>query len=120
VLHSAGHLLDVAMLANRPDLTASKGAHFEHNSNVEYKGVVAPEDRASLVDKLQVTMDALIEKDADIITGIDAQGFRTVSYAGLTGGCGGTHASRFSEIGRVKIEKISKVKENIKVKYSVL
>jgi Ser-tRNA(Ala) deacylase AlaX len=121
VLHSAGHLLDVAMGIQRPELKASKGAHFEGNSNVEYKGALTPEERIELKIKLQDTIDSLIKNDGDI-TGLFERGFRTVDYGGDhgLGGCGGTHASRFSEIGKVSIEKISKVKDNIKVKYSVV
>jgi alanyl-tRNA synthetase len=105
---------------HRPELIASKGAHFEHNSNVEYKGALSVEERVELTVKLQDSMDKLIEEDGEITVGLDEMGFRTVTYAGLTGGCGGTHASRFSEIGKVRIEKISKVKDSVKVKYSVV
>ena len=45
-IHSAGHLLDVAMRrAGRKDMKPHKGYHFEKGSYVEYIGVVPAEER---------------------------------------------------------------------------
>ena len=52
-LHSAGHLLDIAMRrAGRTDLQPAKGYHFADGPYVEYIGVVAAEDRQSLAEEL--------------------------------------------------------------------
>ena len=52
-VHSAGHLLDIAMsLAGRSDLKPSKGYHFAAGAYVEYIGEVSEPDRKSLVASL--------------------------------------------------------------------
>ena len=52
-VHSAGHLLDVAMSrAGRTDLKPSKGYHFATGAYVEYIGGVEANDREPLVAKL--------------------------------------------------------------------
>ena len=48
-IHSAGHLLDVAMRrAGSSDLNPGKGYHFQEGPYVEYVGVVADKDRENL------------------------------------------------------------------------
>ena len=52
-MHSAGHLLDIAMSqAGRSDLKPSKGYHFAAGAYVEYIGEVSEPDRKSLVASL--------------------------------------------------------------------
>jgi Ser-tRNA(Ala) deacylase AlaX len=42
-VHSAGHLLDIAMMrAGRTDLKPSKGYHFSSSAYVEYLGKIDP------------------------------------------------------------------------------
>lgn len=111
------------MAVHKPELTPSKGSHFEGNCNVEYSGTVEPEEREDLARKLQETLNILVEKDGEITTGYDGNGFRTVKYGDAkASGCGGTHASKFSKIGKISVGKISKAKTkgNIKVKYTVI
>ena len=52
-IHSAGHLLDMAMtMAGRTDLKPGKGYHFATSSYVEYIGAVDAKDRDPLVETL--------------------------------------------------------------------
>lgn len=52
-IHSAGHLLDIAMhRAQRPDLKPAKGYHFEAGPYVEYIGNVVEKDRDALAKEL--------------------------------------------------------------------
>ena len=52
-IHSAGHLLDIAMnRAGRKDLKPSKGYHFEAGPYVEYIGNVPEKEREALVNDL--------------------------------------------------------------------
>lgn len=61
-VHSAGHLLDVAMSkAGRTDLKPSKGYHFASGAYVEYIGAVDADKRDPLVATLN-------EKCAEIIS----------------------------------------------------
>ena len=60
-IHSAGHLLDIAMnRAGRTDLKPGKGYHFQEGPYVEYIGVVAEPDRAALADSLTKHCNDLI------------------------------------------------------------
>ena len=61
-MHSAGHLLDIAMVkAGRTDLKPSKGFHFSEGAYVEYIGNVDANARDALVATLN-------EKCAEIIS----------------------------------------------------
>ena len=52
-IHSAGHLLDVAMnRAGRTDLKPGKGYHFVEGPYVEYIGVVPDKEREDLIAQL--------------------------------------------------------------------
>lgn len=62
-IHSAGHLLDVAMKrAGRTDLKPSKGYHFPDGPYVEYEGVVDEADRPALIESLTKHCNDLIEE----------------------------------------------------------
>ena len=62
-IHSAGHLLDVAMRrAGRRDMKPSKGYHFEKGSYVEYEGVVPAEERGKLIEDLNKHCSDLISE----------------------------------------------------------
>ena len=53
-VHSAGHLIDVAMSRSGVGLRPTKGYHFTHGSYVEYDGKLDAKEREGLVTKLQV------------------------------------------------------------------
>ena len=75
-IHSAGHLLDVALLrlgfaldgGGAPDgapdaaprLTAAKGSHTPAEMWVEYTGKVPPESQAALIERLNASLGELI------------------------------------------------------------
>ena len=52
-MHSAGHLIDLAMAkVGRGDLVPTKCYHFMDGAYVEYEGAVASDDRQKLVENL--------------------------------------------------------------------
>ena len=62
-IHSAGHLLDVAMRrAGKKEMRPHKGYHFEKGSYVEYEGVVPAEERQKLIEELNKHCDDLISE----------------------------------------------------------
>ena len=146
-IHSAGHLLDVAMnRAGRTDLKPSKGYHFESGPYVEYIGVVPADERAPLAAELaKHCADLIAEATAaktKVISKIcsyhDAQDelkgaggvpsyipmgqdLRVLKLVPEDPGCpcGGTHVDSISKIGRIEITKIKKKKKNTQVSYKV-
>lgn len=136
-LHSAGHLVDMAMVELQPDWIPSKGAHYPHMCFVEYTADDIQLD-ATLQERLQTKIDALAKSDyqnkllfvppdemAQYCRHVPAnipqnKPSRIVLYAVNFGiPCGGTHVKSVSEIGKVNITKI-KLKNGIaKVSYAV-
>jgi Ser-tRNA(Ala) deacylase AlaX len=119
-LHSAGHLLDVAMKRIKPDLVPSKGYHFEAGPWVQYKGSLDASERDSVREQLENEINKLIQEDIPVVVTMEGD-VRTVTFKGSEGClCGGTHVSSSKDLGTVTITKIQKVKDEIKVKYQVL
>jgi cysteine desulfurase len=83
-LHSAGHLLDLAMKEvlpllfkpgeNVPVLKGGKGYHFPDAPSVEYDGAVPPEKREELVPSLNKRLKELINTDNKTSTWILERG----------------------------------------------
>mgnify|MGYP006135024893 CR=1 FL=1 len=144
-VHSAGHLLDQAMrLAGKGSMVGTKGYHFPAGSYVEFKGGVPAEERAALVEQLQVHCDALVEQgiptivqytedegeleacclpgSADGAKGRLAEGpVRCVLVAGDKGcPCGGTHVQNTKEIKKIVVRKLKVKKGMTKISYDVV
>jgi len=124
-LHSAGHLIDCAIekMGLLEKLPPGKAFQFPPTPYIEYDGVV--EDLSDRTVEIQKIVDEFISKNipvkAEIITPEDAQNrgiyapkgkpARIVTFEGfLDSGCGGTHVSNSSEIGKIEISKI-KIKD---------
>jgi len=132
-LHSAGHLLDCAVYKLKlEELKPIKGFHFAAGSHVEYQGI--KENLKELIPELQNTVDELIQQDLPLekldVTPEEAkaQGLfappgkavRVVNFAGYPiCGCGGTHVTSSSEIGKITIRKVKTRKGNTKISYSI-
>jgi Ser-tRNA(Ala) deacylase AlaX len=136
-LHSAGHVLDMAMAELKPHWVPGKGAHYPHMSFVEYE---VGDDMADdeLVSKLQEgvdTLTGLAMPNRLMFVPVDEmhnycrhvpenipknKPGRIVIYGEDFGvPCGGTHVKALNAIGHVRITKI-KVKKGIaKVSYAV-
>jgi len=135
-LHSAGHLIDVALAKLGHRLEPGKGYHFPDAPFVEYVGVL-PQDEAFL-KQVQQEMDTLVTHGSEVrqqnvphervkeLTGFSAdyldknEPARLISIDGhIWVPCGGTHVKNVKELGKVLVTKI-KVKGNTsKVSYSL-
>ena len=136
-LHSAGHVVDMAMVEIKPHWIPGKGAHYPHMSFVEYEVGDDTVDDA-LVAKLQAGVNDLtglnmpnrlmfvpVEEMHNYCRHVPEnipknKPGRIVIYGEDFGvPCGGTHVKTLSDIGHVTIVKI-KVKKGIaKVSYAV-
>lgn len=134
-LHSAGHLIDCASeelgLLNTI-LMPTKAYQFPNGAYVEYAGELEnpadyiPKYEEILADlvaqNLKITATNLSHEEA-IKARIDApQGkdVRVVQIGNFTAcGCGGTHVSSTSQIGKIKIRKIKNKKGIVRISYEL-
>ncbi len=137
-LHSAGHVIDMAIDALGLDWIATKGQHYPHLSAVEYSGTWKPEK----VDELRVAIEQkaneLIQSGAEnSIRFMPVEEMHTVCrhvpenipknkparvvMYGKNFGipCGGTHVKNLKQIGTVTVPKIKQKQGVIRVNYTV-
>ncbi len=137
-LHSAGHVVDLAVDALKLRWVPAKGAHYPHMSFVEYEGEANPDQLEELRQKLEQTVTDFIAKGSKneirympvsemhtvcrhVPANIPAhKPARVVIYNGDFGvPCGGTHVADIHDIGQVGITKIKSKKGVTKVSYAV-
>jgi Ser-tRNA(Ala) deacylase AlaX len=135
-LHSAGHLIDVAMnrLGLLSTMTATKGYHFSDGPYVEFKGstdaVLAdlPVQLNEILSELvradiATVVKTMTRDDAGAMCGCDTSMYpehvRVVTVGGLSCPCGGTHVKSTQDLGAVTVTKVKKKKDIYKVSYSV-
>jgi Ser-tRNA(Ala) deacylase AlaX len=136
-LHSAGHIVDLAVERLGLPWVPGKGAHYPHMSFVEYNGDV-PEDVEETRRSLEREVGQVIAEGSrneirfmpvadmgeycrhvpeNIPTNKPA---RIVLYNGTFGvPCGGTHVRDVAEVGKLSITKIRSKKGITKVSYAV-
>ncbi len=135
-LHTAGHLVDVAMIQAGYDFEPSKGYHFPDSPYVEYKGSIPPEEREEAKLKLEAELETLVHSGDSVkwrtVNGKEAlkedckyipdylpegKPIRVVTISGLGCPCGGTHLRTNAEIGKISIKKIKVKGGNTRVSY---
>jgi Ser-tRNA(Ala) deacylase AlaX len=127
--HTAGHVLDSAMSKCGLSFPPIKGYHFLEGPYVEYKGTIAVEERATVLDQLQQAFQQFLDEDvATTIQLLSPQEahqvllchqnrmaetliknddglestVRVVTVAGWSSACGGTHVKSTGELNRNK------------------
>ncbi len=137
-LHSAGHLVDMALQEFEPSWVPSKGSHYVDWCAVEYNVASDYVLDESLKDKLQKRVDELIKSDYQnklmfmppsemskycrhVPPNMPAnKPSRIVLYSDTFGiPCGGTHVKTLKDIGVVKIVGVKVKKGVAKIAYSV-
>ncbi|MBI5415016.1 hypothetical protein HZA38_05915 [Candidatus Peregrinibacteria bacterium] len=132
-LHSAGHLLDVAVQKSGiTGLVPTKGYHFPEGPYVEYKGELKnPQEYISKLEEILTELVAakiLMEKielspeeaQKRQIFAPPGKAARVVNFQGYEGcGCGGTHVRDSGEIGKMTIRKISSKNGVTRVAYAL-
>lgn len=137
-LHSAGHLIDMAINALGLDWAPVKGQHYPHMSAVEYRGSWQPERTEALRAAIEQKADELIQAGTEnTIRFMPAEEMRAVcrhvpgnipknkparvvlygEHFGVP--CGGTHVRNLREIGTMHVPKLTEKKGTIRVNYTV-
>lgn len=136
-LHSAGHLIDVAVRNLGLDIIPTKGYHFPDGPYVEYTGELPPCDKEQLPDKIQAELNRLIAQGGTVKTQYANRDelaqlcehvpdylpadkpSRVVTMSTLGCPCGGTHVKELSDLGAVAITKVKTKGGKIRVSYSL-
>ncbi len=122
-IHSAGHVIDMAVHHLGVGWIPGKGYHFPDGPYVEYQGTLDG-DKESMRSRIEEECNALVESDAEtrvlLVSSEELEKLcrfvpanipsdkpqRVVLYGEFGVPCGGTHVSRLSEVGVVKVRKI--------------
>lgn len=124
-LHSAGHLIDMVLKKLSVDWRPGKGYHFPEGPYVEYSGSLDGYDTEKLMRDIEQECAYLVAKNIPTKVTFDSSEHesgkpaRTVYYGDFGIPCGGTHVSNLSQIGKVVVRKIKKVKDSIRVSYDI-
>jgi len=138
VNHTAGHLVDVAMINAGFGFWPTKGYHFPDSPYVEYEGMIDHEEREASIRKLEKELSRLISEGKEVESMVfnnyddlkkhcnfvpeyipKDKPVRVVKVAGVGCPCGGTHVKDISEIGNIKITKIKAKGGKIRVSYKI-
>lgn len=124
-IHSAGHVVDMAVTELKLGWIPGKGYHFPDGPYVEYEGSLAGKEVEKLKADLEDKCNGLISKnietslkftDLEMVNGKPA---RVVLFGDFGVPCGGTHVNNLSEIKSMTIRKIKQEGQNIRVGYDV-
>ncbi len=115
-LHSAGHVIDVALERLHLPWEPGKGYHFPDGLYVEYRTTQAPD--AELPARLEAMLAELITEDIPTEVNVDGPK-RIVTLAGKAIPCGGTHVLRLKELGSIQIRNIKQKSGTVKIGYAV-
>ena len=138
-LHSAGHLVDLAVERSGYQWRPGRGAHFPNMSYVEYNGEFDATNTAIYQEAIQKHIDTIIEDGGTVtssrvspdearrrskyIPETILQKYELIHLATYNGVfdicCGGTHVHNVSEIGKVTITKVKKRDKAIRVSYTI-
>lgn len=137
-LHSAGHILDMAIDQLGLQWAAGKGAHYPHMSFVEYEADITPEAAEVVRQQIEGKVHELVAAGSTneirfmpvgemhtvcrhVPTNIPTnKPARVVMYAPDFGiPCGGTHVKDVHDIGQVSVTKVKSKKGITKVSYTV-
>lgn len=136
-LHSAGHVIDMAVDQLGLDWVGTKGQHYPHLSAVEYSGAWEPEKAEGLRTEIETLANQLIEKGShNTLRFMPVEEMakycrhvpenlpknkpgRVVFYGDFGVPCGGTHVRDIKQVGKITIPKLKEKKGVIRVNYAV-
>lgn len=137
-LHSAAHIIDMAVDSIGLDWIATKGQHYPDLSAVEYKGTWEPKKAEELKSMIAETANKFVTLGSensllfmpveemhkvcrDVPDNIPKnKPGRVVMYGeGFGIPCGGTHLKNIKDVGKINIPKLRQKKGIIRLSYTV-
>ena len=136
-LHSAGHVLDMAVNELGYAWIPGKGHHFPDGPYVEYQADLGDEASDLVIEKLNKQMADILQRSVEteirFMPKEEMAAYcryvpeylpagkpgRIVMYGDFGVPCGGTHVANLSDVGIVRIRKIKGHSGTIKVSYAV-
>ena len=137
-LHSAGHVVDMAVLQLGLGWTPGKGHHFPTGPYVEYSGFLDGLDKEKLKSDLEALCNQFIQEGRQThLMFVDRENLQSLchfvpDYApydkpvrvvvfgdNFAVPCGGTHVKNISEIKSMTIRKIRMEKGSVRVSYDI-
>lgn len=135
-IHSAGHLVDLALHRLGFDWKPGRGYHFPDGPYVEYRADVEASKRDELIAQIEAAANEIVREDAatsiryvdraeaervlsNVPPWIREEGLsRIVFYGDFGVPCGGTHVAKLSDIGALKIRKLKIGSGSVRVSYA--
>ena len=136
-LHSAGHLVDMAVTDLNLGWIPGKGYHFPEGPYVEYEGSLEGHDAEKLKADLETTCNKHIAENIEtkavfmekaemakvchFVPDFIPEGKpgRVVLFGDFGVPCGGTHVTNLSELKHLTIRKVKQEGENVRIGYDV-
>jgi Ser-tRNA(Ala) deacylase AlaX len=136
-LHSAGHVVDMAVSNLCPDWVPAKGYHFPDSPYVEYDGQFDPEKRDELMAEIERLGNEYVKQGTPVTcrfvehaelkqlcrhvpTNIPTnKPIRVVQFDNFAVPCGGTHVKSLDELKDLTITKLKKKDKYLRVGYNV-
>lgn len=124
-LHSAGHVIDMAITMLDYGWKPVKGFHFPEGPYVEYEVVDENLDQERIKEAIEnqclqiIDSDLSVHIDFDTTEHLSGKPRRIISFGDFSVPCGGTHVSSLKEIGNITIRKIKLKKNRLKISYSL-
>lgn len=137
-IHSAGHVVDMAVTALNLNWVPRKGYHFPKGPYVEYAGSLEGLDKEKLKNNIENLSNKFVnenrqtkllfmnkEKMKEVCHFVpdyipEGKPARVVMYGDFGVPCGGTHVGNLSEIKHMTIRKIKSEGNNIQIAYDVV
>lgn len=120
-IHSAGHLIDMALKILQVNLKPLKGYHFPDGPYVEYEGEISQGEIEKLKLDLEKQTNELVEQNLKSFVSFtdESENNRVISFGSYGTHCGGTHLKNSVEIGSVEIRKIKIKQGHTKISYDI-
>lgn len=136
-LHSAGHVIDMAVNTLKLNWILGKAFHFPDGPYVEYTGNLEGHGKEKLKIDLENLSNKFIKEETKTkLIFMDKEEMkkicphvpdylpagkpsRVVMYGNFGVPCGGTHVSKLSDIKKISVRKIKQSGSNIRVGYDI-
>ncbi len=120
--HTAGHLIDYALLNLGYAFESAKAYHFPQGPYVEYVGTLDQQQREQLQAKLEESANNIVKQALPVTVSFlnndpKKRVMAVAGYAPIL--CGGTHVHTTQDIKHITIRKIKNEKGNLRVSYAV-